>query len=108
MNINKLISIITERNIKWNRVRQYSCVHTFTNRFYINLCLYQHQGIDAISVNVDDVESNIQDIFNEYYLKGSETFNELIKIYNTALSNYTEVSFEVQPELTESSPALAL
>ena len=94
MNKSELLSIVTQSK-DWRRVSNLPCVHTFfDSKYYINLCKYKNQGVQTISLNIDDVVNNISDLLEQDYPQGSEEFNILSPIYDNAIIHGTQIRTE--------------
>lgn len=87
MNTELAIKTISSKDIKWSHVQDLPCVHTFHKDFYINLCLYHIDGtIKAISLNVDNIRKNENDIVDDTFTEETLQFKILYPIYQQAIS----------------------
>lgn len=78
--------------LKWRRVRDLICVHAFFDGFYVNLCRYfDAQNNLAISVNVDNVRINKNDILDVSFKEGTAEYTFLNQIYLKALETCERV-----------------
>lgn len=93
MNENRIIEILKSGDLQWRRVRNLICVHAFyENNYYINLCKYiSENNLFAISVNVDNVKTNENDIVDVIYNQGTSIYNILEPIYNMALKTSMQI-----------------
>ncbi len=80
------IQALTTDSIRWKHVQDLPCVHTFYKGYYNNLCLYNiKDGIRAISLNVDNVQKNENDIVDDSFTEDTQEFNTLYPIYREAM-----------------------
>lgn len=79
-----IIKSISNDTIKWRHVAGLACVHTFFNNYYINLCAYKVNNKPVISLNVDNVFENVNDIVDVVFESSTEEYNNLYSIYNKA------------------------
>lgn len=87
MDINSVLEILATKTLQWRQVDGLPCVHTFYKDFYINLCSYRIHDKSAISINVDNVTKNENELVDQYFTDGSSEYSKLISVYNQALAN---------------------
>lgn len=90
--IQEIFQIIENQYTTWRHVRDLVCVHTFSGDYYINLCAYRENGRPVISVNVDNVKENINDLFDITYKEGSSEYSRLFPIYKKALTSGIQIA----------------
>jgi len=88
---NNILATITANTLTWRHVDDLPCVHTFFKNYYINLCSYKFENKPVISINVDDVQNNINDIIDVFYDEGSLEFQSLKPIYDKALCEGVQI-----------------
>lgn len=92
MNEKRIISVLLENNFNWNRVNTQPCVHTFYGNFYINLCQWKPNGLNTISIDVDDVEEGKNDIISLDIKEGDDYFKSIMSIYNLAIKSAENIA----------------
>lgn len=92
MDNNQIISLLQTKAFQWNRVNFQPCIHVFHENFYINLCLWQPNGVKTISIDVDDIVLGIDNIISLNVQKGEPNFEKLFQIYASAISNATNIA----------------
>ncbi len=91
MTLPELINILDRNHLNWNRVSDLPCVHTFYDKYYINLCLWNSNGKPTISVDVDDIVQGQNDLIN-IDLSNGQSFDKLIKVYNTVIKSAANIA----------------
>lgn len=87
----KIIKALTSKDIDWKHVEGLVCVHTFYRNYYINLCAYDYDDQPVISLNVDNITNNTNDIVDETFQKGSTEYQTLLPIYNKAMETAQKI-----------------
>ena len=96
MDQNTVIQLLTSKNLNWKQVRGLTCVHTFHNGLYINLCRYSPGGKWVISLNVDDFKRQIDNIVDVTFSENSNEYKLLLPVYNSAIQNSEKIVPEPQ------------
>lgn len=92
MTTENIISILLSSNYQWNRMNDQPCIHAFHDKYYINLCLWNPRGIPTISIDVDDVQSGLDDIVSLNIQEGQNSFEELLNLYNSWKNNANNIA----------------
>lgn len=88
MDTNKVVELLRSKQMSWSHVDGLPCVHTFYKDFYINLCLYEMDGKNVISINVDDVYKNENELVDQHFIDGVDSRYSLLRsVYDEALKN---------------------
>jgi len=91
MTLHELINILDQNHLNWNRVNDLPCVHTFYDKYYINLCLWTSNGKPTISVDVDDIVQGESDLINKD-LSNGQSFEKLFEIYNSVIKSAANIA----------------
>lgn len=92
MDNNKIISTLFTNTFQWNRVNDQPCIHVFYGNFYINLCMWKPNGINTISIDVDDIGLGIDDVISLNIQEGDPNFEQLQQIYSSAISSAVNIA----------------
>ncbi len=88
MDTNQVVELLKSKQMSWRHVDGLPCVHTFYKDFYINLCLYDMDDKNVISINVDDVDKNENELVDQNFVEGIDSQYTLLRsIYDWALKN---------------------
>ena len=91
MELKSILTRIFSNNLIWRHVDDLPCVHTFLDNYYINLCSYKYEEKNIISINVDDIHQNINDIIDAEFDENTLEFISLKPIYDKAIKEGIQV-----------------
>ena len=89
---NNIIRFLLRNRFQWRRVNQQPCVHTFYKNYYINLCLWNKNGVATISIDVDDIKNGRNDVVAMDITLNHKSFNSLLNIYKYATNNAINIA----------------
>lgn len=88
----EILNVILKNHLQWNKVNKQPCIHTFYREYYINLCLWEPQGIKTISIDVDDIEKGIDNLISLNIKEGDSEFKNLLHIYSSSKDNAINIA----------------
>lgn len=90
----KIIQILLNQSHDWRTVNDQPCIHTFYENYYVNLCLWNLDVLPTISIDVDNIDTGLQDIIDLDVTSADEYFDELKALYVRGRSNAKNIAIE--------------
>lgn len=87
--------MISKTNTEWYRVNDQPCIHTIVRGYNVNLCKWFNGRTNIISIDVDNLNTNRQDIINDRFEEGCVEYNSILPIYTKALNESSIPSYMV-------------
>lgn len=64
MSTQEFYNTLLKHSLTWRRVNNQPCIHTFLKEYYFLLCLWDRDGSEVITIDVDNIETGESDILN--------------------------------------------
>ncbi|MCE2961733.1 MAG: hypothetical protein ACK5UE_13260 [Chitinophagales bacterium] len=91
MELKSVLKRVVSNSLTWRHVDDLPCVHTFMDNYYINLCCYKYEDKFIISINVDDIHNNVNDIIDMEFNETTSEYRELKPIYDKAIKEGIQI-----------------